>query len=73
MQYDAGVILKDGNMQMQNEKYPEWLNEEERKSFDDIRGIAKQFGAESLMMYPNGNIVYMITPGDVATEKVLPI
>lgn len=59
-------------MQMQAEKYPEWLNEEERKVFDIFRGIAKQFGAESLMMYPNGKIVYMITPEEVETEKVLP-
>lgn len=41
--------------------------------FDDIRGIAKQFGAESLMIYPDTKTVYMVTPGDVATEKMLPI
>lgn len=60
-------------MQMQNEKYPEWLNEEERKMFDDIRGIAKQFGAESLMMYPDGKTVYIITPEEIAIEKILPM
>lgn len=60
-------------MQMQAERYPEWLNEEERKTFDTFRGIAKQFDAESLMIYPDTKTVYMVTPGDVATEKVLPI
>ena len=25
------------------------------------------------MMYPNGKIVYMITPGEVETDEVLPV
>lgn len=60
-------------MQMQTEKYPEWLNEEERKVFDTFRDIVKQFDAECLMMYPNSKTVYMITPEEVETAKVLPI
>ena len=60
-------------MQMQNEKYPEWLNEVGRKSFDTARSIAKQFGAESLMMFPDTKTVFMITQGELETDEILPV
>lgn len=62
-----------GKLRMEDDKYPEWLNEEERNAFDDIRGIAKRFGAECLMMYPDTKTVYIITPEEIAIDEILPI
>lgn len=65
--------ISRGKLRMEDEKYPEWLSEEERKSFDTARSIAKQFDAECLMMYPNTKTVFMITQGELETDEILPV